>query len=130
MPIINLKISGKQDLQLAKLLSGSITALTKEHLSKSPLVTAITVTFIPNSLWFINGLTLEDLDLKSFYLNIKVTESTNLKDQKAVFIHSIYALFTSLADRLHPTSYVYSEEVKADAYGYSGLTMEHRYINY
>jgi 4-oxalocrotonate tautomerase len=123
MPIINLKISGKEDVSLAQTLASSITLLTQQYLDKKPEATAITITFIPDVLWFINGQSVAGA--RTFYLDIKVSDSTNLKDQKAAYIEAVYKLF----EDVHPLSYVYVEEVKGDAYGFGGLTMEHRYIN-
>lgn len=34
----------------------------------------------------------------------------------------------SILENLHTVSYVYVEEVKADAYGFGGLTQEYRYV--
>ena len=129
MPVINLKISGKEDLNLAQSLAGSITELIQKHLNKDPTVTAITVTFVPDVLWFIDAQSLGALNLRSFYLDIKVSDSTNVKDQKANYIDAVYQLLSSVCGSIHPASYVYVEEVKADAYGFAGLTMEHRYIH-
>lgn len=129
MPIINLKISGQPDIELATTLVKEITNLTEKHLKKKPAVTAITVIFVPKDLWFVNAKSLESLDQSSFYLDIKVTDSTNLKDEKAAYINAIFALMNTYLESLHTESYVYVEEVKADAYGFGGLTQEHRYID-
>lgn len=129
MPIINLKISGQSDVELATTLVKEITNLTEKYLKKKPAVTAITVIFVPKDLWFVNAKSLESLDQSSFYLDIKVTDSTNLKDEKAAYINAIFALMNTHLENLHTESYVYVEEVKADAYGFGGLTQEHRYID-
>ena len=129
MPIINVKISGAEDAMLAASVASLISALAQDHLNKKRPVTAVTLTFIPSRLWFIAGQSLEEQNARSFYVDIKVTESTNLKEQKAAFIRAVHAQMTALLGEVHPASYVYVEEVKADAYGYGGLTMEHRYVN-
>ncbi len=124
-----LKCSGIPPLfGLACTLVQSITELTKTLLTKKPEVTAITISFVPDTLWFVNGQPLADQDTRSFYLDIKVTDFTNTKDQKKAYIHAIDQLLGSLPGTMVNASYVYVQEIKADAYGFGGLTMEHRYI--
>ena len=128
MPILNLKISGEPNAELARVLVNEITNLTEKHLKKKPAVTAITVMFVPKDFWFVNTQSLASLNQSSFYLDIKVTDSTNLKDEKADYIKAIFALMEAHLENIHTESYVYVEEVKADAYGFGGLTQEFRYI--
>ena len=129
MPIINLKVSGKEDPALAKQLATEISRLTKEVLKKKPEVTVVTVSFVPNYLWFINSVSLAELKTKSFHLNIKISDSTNLKVDKADYIQAVHKSLTSLLGSIHPVSYTAIQEMKADAYGYEGLTIEYKYIN-
>lgn len=129
MPAINLKVSGQENPALAKELVQTISSLTKEILNKRPEVTVITVTFIPDYLWFINSKSLAELKKNSFFLTIKISDSTNLKDDKANFIEALHNSFASILGNLHPVSYAAVEEMKADAYGYEGLTIEYKIIN-
>ncbi|MCA6066410.1 hypothetical protein JI747_004410 [Chryseobacterium sp. RG1] len=129
MPILNLKISGQENTELTQTLVNELTELTALHLKKKPEVTAITVTYISENSWFVNKKSLKDQSLKSFYLDIKITESTNLKDEKAMYIKAVFSLMGKFLGNLHTESYVYVEEVKADAYGFGGLTQEYRYID-
>ncbi|SFB75880.1 4-oxalocrotonate tautomerase [Flexibacter flexilis DSM 6793] len=128
MPILNLKVSGEASDALAQTLANDLTDLTAEFLKKKPEVTAITVAFVPENQWFVNRQTLATLGLKSFYLDIKVTESTNLKDEKEQYIAAVFERMQQRLGALHSESYVYVEEVKADSYGFGGLTQEYRYV--
>lgn len=129
MPLLHLKVSGNPDAVLAKKIVQNISDLTKEILRKRSEVTAVTVTFIPENLWFINLESLAELNKKSFHLSIKFAESTNLKDDKARFIEAVHNTLTSLLENMHPVSYTTIEEQKADAYGYEGLTIENKFIS-
>jgi 4-oxalocrotonate tautomerase len=129
MPIINLKVSGAEDTALAKELALIISGLTKEILNKKPEVTAVTVDFIPTDLWFINSESLSDLNAKSFHLTIKISDSTNLKDDKAKYIDAVHQALAKRLGTIHPVSYTAIEEMKADAYGYNGLTIEYKLIS-
>ncbi|OMQ10040.1 4-oxalocrotonate tautomerase [[Flexibacter] sp. ATCC 35103] len=128
MPAINLKVSGQENPALAKELVQTISSLTKEILNKKPEVTVVTVSFIPDYLWFINSESLAELKKNSFFLTIKISDSTNLKDDKAKFIEALHNSLASIISNLHPVSYAAIEEMKADAYGYEGLTIEYKII--
>jgi 4-oxalocrotonate tautomerase len=129
MPIIKLKVSGQEDPALAQQLAIEISRLTKEVLKKKPEVTVVTVSFVPDYLWFINSVSLAELKTKSFHLTIKISDSTNLKIDKADYIGAVHKTLTSVLGSIHPVSYTAIQEMKADAYGYEGLTIEYKYIN-
>jgi 4-oxalocrotonate tautomerase len=57
-----------------------------------------------------------------------VVDGTNTKDEKEAFIGRIFDAMAELLGALHEESYVHVDEVAADAYGFSGLTQERRYI--
>ena len=129
MPIISLKISGPEDPVLAKEVVKVISDLTKNVLNKKPEVTVVTVLFIPANLWFVNSVSLAELKTKSFHLDIKISDSTNLKDEKAKYINAVHTSLTTLLGSIHPVSYTAIHEMNADAYGYEGLTIEYKYIH-
>ena len=129
MPFIDLIVSGEEDSTLAKELVKTIGGLTKEVLNKKPEITVITVTFIPDHLWFVNSESLAELKMKSFHLNIKISDSTNLKTDKSKYIESVHEALKLQLDPIHPVSYTAIEEMKADAYGYEGLTIEYKIIS-
>ncbi|WP_456312369.1 tautomerase family protein [Pseudomonas shirazensis] len=129
MPVINLKVSGKENPALAKELALIISDLTKKILNKKPEVTVVTVSFVADDLWFINSQSLSELNTKSFHLTIKISDSTNLKDDKANYIEAVHQALADHLGPIHPVSYTAIEETKADAYGYDGLTIEYKWIN-
>jgi len=129
MPIINLKVNGKEDTALAKELALAISDLTKKVLNKKPEVTVVNVSFLSDELWFINSESLTDLKTNSFHLTIKISDSTNLKDDKANYIHEVHQVLAARLGTIHPVSYTAIEEMKSDAYGYDGLTIEYKWIN-
>jgi 4-oxalocrotonate tautomerase len=129
MPIINLKVSGRKDPALAKELAKEISRLTKDVLNKKPEVTVVTVSFIPDDQWFVNSVSLAGLKTRSFHLDIKFSDSTNLKIDKANYIDAVHGSLKNLLGSIHPVSYTTIQEMKADAYGYEGSTLEYKYIN-
>jgi 4-oxalocrotonate tautomerase len=129
MPIINLKVSKNLTSTDLQEVVAEITKITTKFLKKKPEVTAITVQMIPKNSWFVNSKSLEELNQNSFYLDIKVTDGTNLKDEKADYIEAIFKYMNTVLDNLHTESYVYVEEIKGDSYGFGGKTQEFRYID-
>lgn len=128
MPILNLKISKSLNSKELQSVATDLTTITAKHLRKKSEVTAITFLFVDKAHWFINSKSLDSLNQNSFYLDIKITDGTSLKEEKSDYIRAIFAYMQSILENIHSESYVYVEEVKADAYGFGGLTQEFRYI--
>jgi 4-oxalocrotonate tautomerase len=64
-----------------------------------------------------------------FFLEVKVTAGTNIKNEKARYIAAVFEALQSLLGNLHPACYIVIHEVPADAWGYQGQTQEARYIH-
>ena len=128
MPLIQLTLSGTENLSLAKELSAAISVLAATVLNKRPEVTVVTVSFTPSQYWFINSESLADLGKKSFHLSIRISDSTNLKNDKADYIAALHNTISKIVGDVHPVSYTAIDKMKADTYGYEGLTIEHKII--
>lgn len=127
MPILNVKVSGDKDVQVTKKITALLLDTTTRILKKKPQVTAITIQYVPSDCWVVGGELLSEQSKSSFYLDIKVTDETNTKEEKADYIREVFAGFKSILGDLHDESYVYVEDVRAAAYGYGGKTQEFRY---
>ncbi len=129
MPIIQVKYSTpKQASGLVKQIAAAASRLSAQHLRKNPEVTAVTVEAIAADSWFAGGVSLAEQNKASFFLDIKIVDGTNTKDEKAAFIAAVFATMGELLGDLHHESYVYVHDVSASAYGFGGLTQEKRYI--
>ncbi len=128
MPMITLQIAGAPDEVLTQRLAEEVTRLTAEVLGKDPAVTAVAVEYLPRRQWFIAGQPTEALNRGAFFLEVRVTEGTNTKDEKGRYVREAFARLNDLLGGVDPESYVHVNEVKADAYGYAGRTQERRYI--
>ena len=127
MPILNVKVSGDKDVQVTKKITALLLDTTMRILKKKPQVTAITIQYVPRDCWIVGGELLSEQNKSSFYLDIKVTDETNTKDEKADYIREVFAGFKGILGDLHDESYIYVEDVRAAAYGYGGRTQEFRY---
>jgi 4-oxalocrotonate tautomerase len=128
MPFLNVTVSRQPNAELVSKIARGLVERTARVLRKVPDVTSVAVNFVPPQHWVVGGRSLEEQGLASFWLDIKVTESTNTKDEKAQYIREVFAFMREVLGPLHSESYILVHDARADAYGYGGLTQEHRYV--
>jgi 4-oxalocrotonate tautomerase len=129
MPLITVTYSSSRLMPSLKAdIAASVSELTAKILHKDPKVTAIVVRSVEAADWFAGGKSLAEQKLASYWLDIHVTEGTNTKDEKAAYLAAMFARMSELLGPLHNESYLHVDEVRADAYGFAGLTQERRYI--
>lgn len=127
MPILNVKVSGAKSAKTTKQITDLLLDITTRILKKKREVTAIAIDYIDKDCWIVGGKLLSEQNKNSFYFDIKVTDETNTKDEKAQYIKEAFAGFEKILGNLHEESYVYVADVRATAYGYGGKTQEYRY---
>jgi 4-oxalocrotonate tautomerase len=129
MPILNVKVGAKKTPGLTRKIGSMLIELTTRILGKNPDVTAIAIDYVDPDDWIVGGRTLSEQNKSSIYFDIKITDETNTKDEKARFIAEAFAAFENLLGNLHEESYIYVQDVRAASYGYGGRTQEYRYHN-
>lgn len=129
MPILNVKVSGAKSAETTKQITDLLLDITTRILKKKREVTAIAIDYIDRDCWMVGGKLLSEQGKNSFYFDIKVTDETNTKDEKAQYIKEAFEGFEKILGDLHEESYVYVADVRATAYGYGGKTQEYRYQN-
>lgn len=127
MPILNVKVSGEKNSDTTLQINALLLELTMRILGKKPEVTAITIDYVSRDCWLVGGKLLSEQGKNSFYFDIKITDETNTKAEKAQYIAEAFAGFEKLLGNLHEESYIHVEDVRAAAYGYGGRTQEYRY---
>jgi 4-oxalocrotonate tautomerase len=128
MPILTLKVSATRSASLSRTLADGLVEVTARVLRKNPQVTAVAIDYVSPEDWIVGGRSLAEQGRASFWLDIKVVDGTNTKDEKALYLSEVFGLMRRLLGDLHEESYVLVHEVPADAYGFGGLTQEHRYV--
>jgi 4-oxalocrotonate tautomerase len=128
MPILNLKVSAPRSASLSRTLSEGLVEATTSILRKNPEITAVAIDYVSPEDWIVGGKSLAEQKKASFWLDIKVVDGTNTKDEKALYLAEVFAFMGRVLGSLHEESYVLVHEVPADAYGFGGVTQEHRYI--
>ena len=127
MPILNVKVSAKGSPAMTRDISNILIDLTTRILHKDPKVTSIAIDYVDPENWIVAGKSLTEHRKKSIYFDIKITDETNSKAEKAQYINEAFEAFSSLLGDLHEESYIYVQDVRATAYGYGGRTQEYRY---
>jgi len=128
MPYLNLNVSIPLDLQKRAEVASLLTALTADVLGKKRELTAVAVSTSSAQDWYIGAQPLTESQQVSFYLDIKVTEGTNTKNEKAAYVEQVFQGMSAILGELAAASYVVIHEVHADSWGYAGQTQEFRYI--
>jgi len=128
VPILDVKFSSPNERDLRPAIASTLSEITARVLHKKPELTAVVVDRIDPAGWFVGGPSLAEQHKASFFLDIRIVEGTNLKDEKADYLRQVFAAMESLLGALNPESYIHVHEVRADAYGYGGFTQELRYI--
>lgn len=129
MPYLNAKLCAPESADTTGKIAKLLTDLTAEVLRKKRELTSVAVEYVSPDHWFIAGTSLASQGVATFYLDIKVTEGTNTKDEKAVYVQKVFAAVEAVIGTLNPASYIVIHEVRGDAWGYQGATQEYRYIN-
>jgi len=128
MPYLNVKVSVALSPGVPQRIATSLTDLTAQVLGKKKELTSVAVEHVPPEQWFIGGVSVHSEAHATVYLDIKVTEGTNTKEEKAAYVKQAFAALESILGKLDPASYVVVHDVRADAWGYGGETQELRYI--
>ena len=129
MPLITVTYATSRERpSLKSEIAAAVSELTARILRKDPKVTAIIVKSAEAADWFAGGKSLAEQKLASYWLDIHVSEGTNTKDEKAGYLAAVFARMGELLGPLHEETYLHVDEVKADAYGFGGLSQERRYI--
>ena len=126
MPFINVMITGKPDPVLSAKIARQVTELTKLHLRKDPTVTAVSVSYADPEHWFAGGESLAAQGANTFWLDIKVVDGTNTKQEMSAYIKDVFAALADMPGGVHHESYILVHEVPAAAYGFGGKTQEYR----
>jgi 4-oxalocrotonate tautomerase len=128
MPMITLQVACDEDDELARRLARTVTEVTSSILGKDPRVTAVAIEFVPARWWFVGGRPAAELGKAAFFLDVRITDGTNTKEEKARYVAAAFAALSALLGGVHEESYVHVDDVRADAYGFGGQTQERRFI--
>src|SRR6478672_3963367 len=113
MPILNVKVSARKSTDMTKSISAILLDLTSTILGKKPDVTSIAIEYVDPEDWVVGGVSLAEQNKSSIYFDIKITDETNTKAEKAEYIRRAFSAFEQLLGNLHHESYIYVQDVRA-----------------
>ncbi len=129
MPILNILLSGPAQEQTTQKVAQMLAKCTSQILRKKPELTSIAIRYVEPEHWIIGGQSLATQGKSSAFVEIKITDETNTRSEKADYIQAVYAGLLDLMPNLHHESYIHVDDVRAGAYGYGGKTQEYRAHN-
>ncbi|MGZ5828936.1 MAG: tautomerase family protein [Xanthobacteraceae bacterium] len=129
MPMITVQYAALQaKAGLSQTVASTVTGLSADILHKDPAVTAVVIEEIDPAKWFIADISLAQHKRSAFWLDIRITDGTNTREEKSAFVSMAFKAMEKLIGPLHMESYVHVDEVRGDAYGYGGITQNARYF--
>jgi 4-oxalocrotonate tautomerase len=129
MPYINVKVTSKPDPALSARIAAQVSALTQAHLHKDPTVNAVTIDYVDPRHWFAGAKSLAEQGTNTYWLDIKVVDATNTKQEMAAYLEAINEMMSTTLGGVHGESYILVHEVPAATYGFGGKTQEFRFIS-
>lgn len=127
MPYIHIQVSGPADDMLAERIADTATRLTASLLGKRPDLTAAVVDFIPSRRWRVADRVLQDGEPRAYHWSVSITDETNTKQEKSDYLGAVHQAMNTLLGAAAEHSYIHVADLRAAAYGFGGLTQEHRY---
>ena len=128
MPMIKARYTKPRNGRDPKLeVAALLSRLTAEILHKDPAVTAVLVESADPNDWIIAGSSVADQKVGSFYVEVSITEHTNIKDETTEWVRRVYNDMNALLGPVHEASYVLVHAVDGDTYGYGGQTQNLRW---
>ena len=128
MPYLNVKLSMDESTEIVQKIASVLMTHTSNILGKKPEVTSIAFDFVSPELWFVGGTSIKSQNAVTFYLDIKITEGTNTKAEKAQYVDKVFSDMQNILGPITPASYIVIHDVRGDAWGFQGKTQEYRFI--
>lgn len=120
MPFVSAILCAPPSPSLTARAVMALTDLTEKVLGKERERVTVAVQYLSEGQWNRGA-----LPARGFYVDVKITASTNSRDDKARYVREVNRALQSLLGG--SSGYVVVDEIPADAWGYGGETQELRY---
>lgn len=127
MPFIHVRYSTPGERDLRQPIASFVTEATARVLRKKPEVSAVVVEQVPADHWFIAGKSLAEHRKATFFVEVRVSRGTNVKEEKAAYLREVFRGLEALLGPVHPESYIHVHAAEGDAYGYGGVSQDARW---
>jgi 4-oxalocrotonate tautomerase len=115
MPYLSFQVSTDVSQTQSDQIASVLTELTATVLGKKRELTSVEINSTSPKNWYIAGKSLAEHSLVTFYLDIKVTEGTNTKNEKSDYVQRVFESVGKIFGPLAPASYIVIHEVHADS---------------
>lgn len=123
MPYAELRIQPVPSERQASLITDAVTDALEEVAGKRREVTAVRIDAGAAARWTIGG---EMCGGTTAYVDVKITQGTNSREQKAALIARLHRILTDTLGELAEASYIVIHELPAESWGYAGLSQAAR----
>ena len=123
MPYVSATLAVTPSDELTARVIAALTDLTVEILGKERARTTVVAQYVPAAQWARGGVA---LPVRGYFVEVKVTAGTNLREHKARYVREVNRALQSLLGEA--SGYVAVEELPADSWGYLGETQELHYL--
>ena len=123
MPYVSATLQAAPSAELTSRVIAALTDLTVDVLGKERARTTVVVQYVPGGQWARGGSALPG---RGYFVEVKVTAGTNLRDEKARYVREVNRALQFLLGEA--SGYVAVEELPADSWGHAGETQEVRYV--
>jgi 4-oxalocrotonate tautomerase len=123
MPYIELKIEPTPSPDQADTLARGVTEAMVAVVGKRREVTAVRIAASEAVLWTLGE---SACDKTTAYLDVKITQGSNSRPEKAALIERLHRLLTETLGELAEASYIVIHELPAENWGYAGFTQAAR----
>ncbi len=96
MPYLNVKLSAPESPETTERIASLLTTLTADVLRKKRELTSVALDYVTAQRWYIGGASLATQGTSTFFLDVKITEGTNTKDEKASYVRQVFAAVESV----------------------------------
>jgi len=123
VPYVSATLQAAPSAELTARVTAALTDLTVDVLRKERARTTVVVQYVPGGQWARSG---SPLPARGYFVEVKVTAGTNLREDKARYVREVNRALQSLLGEA--SGYVALEELAADSWGYTGETQELHYL--
>lgn len=126
MPYIHLRLGTTLETRQREQLCAKTTELMSTIMGKKREVTVVHIHESDPRQWAINGMMLSDGEAVGAYVDIKVTQGTNTREEKAEMIQQMLIMLQEVIGAIQEACYVVIDDIPADSWGYHGVTQAAR----
>ena len=129
MPYINIRIATSLNQAQRDQLYDKTTSQMNTVMGKRREVTVVNIDESEPRYWATNAVTLTSEDPIGAFVDIKVTEGTNTREEKAEMISQIVKILRDVVGVVQEACYVVIDEIPANSWGYNGKTQAARAVS-